>query len=360
MRPLAACLLATVALSVAGTLARADTAMSPQRVITTPVDGVFVIRHVDPFPGYVNGNTTVIVGSRDVLVVDSTRMSTAAQEDIAQIRKWTDKPVRWLVNTHWHWDHNAGNADYRAAFPGVGIVAHRETRDVLELTRGQFVADIGKSIGEAEKKAKEALASGKGETGKPLSDRGRKYAEQQVHDAPLMREEARIYHLELPDVTFEDELRLDLGGREVVVRHPGRGNTGGDVVAYLPKEKLLVAGDLVVHPVPYTFDGYPRDWVATLDALLGMDLDTLVPGHGDVLHGKEYLSQTRDLVAAVVEQVGKQVGADSEVTLDEVKKHVDVTAMRGPMLGDDSADAPFWDYAVSSLVELAYHEAKAR
>lgn len=81
-----------------------------------------------------NGNTTVIVGSRDVLVVDSTRTSAAAQEDIAQIRGWTGsassggKPVRWLVNTHWHWDHNAGNADYRAAFPGVGIVAHRETR----------------------------------------------------------------------------------------------------------------------------------------------------------------------------------------------------------------------------------------
>lgn len=58
--------------------------------------------------------------------------------------------------------------------------------------------------------------------------------------------------------------------------------------------------------------------------------------------------------------MGKQVGADSEVTLDEVRKHVDVASLRGPMLGDDTADGPFWDYAVSALVELAYHEAKAR
>src|SRR4029079_13663125 len=130
-------------------------------------------------------------------------------------------------------------ADYRAAFPGLDVLAHRETRDVLEMRRGEFVADIEKSIRDLEKRAKAALASGKGSDGKPLTPRKRAYGEQQVRDAPAMYEAARAYQLDLPDVTFEDEVRLDLGDREAIVRHAGRGNTGGDVVVFLPKEKLL-------------------------------------------------------------------------------------------------------------------------
>ncbi|HVQ29855.1 MAG TPA: MBL fold metallo-hydrolase, partial [Vicinamibacteria bacterium] len=93
--------------------ASADSVLSPKRQVVTMAEGVYFIRHKDPFPGWTNGNTTVVIGDREVLVVDSCSTAAAAREDIAQIREWTSKPVRYLVNTHWHQDHNAGNKQYK-------------------------------------------------------------------------------------------------------------------------------------------------------------------------------------------------------------------------------------------------------
>src|SRR5205085_7274212 len=87
---------------------------------------------MDSAPGLVHSNTTVIIGSREVFVVDSTQMPSSAREDIADIKKWPAKPVRYLLNTHWHGDHNGGNAEYAKAFPGIIILAHPGTRDMMD------------------------------------------------------------------------------------------------------------------------------------------------------------------------------------------------------------------------------------
>ena len=80
-----------------------------------------------------SGNTTVIIGDREVFVVDSTYRPSLAREDIAQIRQWTDKPVRYLLNTHFHDDHNNGNKTYMDAFPSLAIVAQEETKKDMDL-----------------------------------------------------------------------------------------------------------------------------------------------------------------------------------------------------------------------------------
>lgn len=90
----------------------------------------------------------------------------------------------------------------------------------------------------------------------------------------------------MPEVTFDHELHIDLGNREVQLKYLGRGNTVGDAIAYLPKEKLLIAGDLVDSPVPYLYGGYPLEQIDTLKKMAALDFDTLVPGHGEVLRGK--------------------------------------------------------------------------
>src|SRR5687767_2556052 len=87
-------------------------------------EGVYAIIHPDATPDWPNGNTLVVVGERGVLVLDANYLPSAARADIAAIRKLTKAPVRWLVNSHWHYDHNNGNAEYRKAFPSVEIVAH--------------------------------------------------------------------------------------------------------------------------------------------------------------------------------------------------------------------------------------------
>src|SRR5918996_1521336 len=96
-------------------------------------DGVFAIIHDDATDQWPHGNTGVVVYDQGVLVVDATYLPSRARADIALIRALTDKPVRFLVNTHWHMDHTYGNEAYRNAFPDVVIVTERETREFSEL-----------------------------------------------------------------------------------------------------------------------------------------------------------------------------------------------------------------------------------
>src|SRR5881394_3336467 len=124
---------ATVALAVFLLLALhavpavTDSVKTSRSQITDVADGVYTIRHKDAPDTFPQGNTTVIIGDREVLVVDSCYLPSSAREDIAEIRRWTNKPVRYLVNTHWHFDHTMGNGTYWEAFPGLNIVAHVET-----------------------------------------------------------------------------------------------------------------------------------------------------------------------------------------------------------------------------------------
>ena len=338
----------------------ADSAFTNKRTVTKLADGVYEIRHIDPFPGYVNGNTTVIIGSHDVFVVDSCDFASAARADIDQIRTWTDKPVRYLLNTHWHGDHTSGNNVYFDAFPGLAILAHRETKERLEAGSATFAEKQAKTLDDALAKAKKALETGKGSDGKPLTDKRRKLIEQVATDLPMAIADTKAYRYQPPTLTFEDGLTVDIGGETVEVIHPGRGNTAGDAIVYLPKEKILITGDLVVHPVPFTFDGYPREWIGTLEKLAAFDAVTIVPGHGEILHDKTYILQLRDLFKSVVDQIDVQLAKDSEMPLDDVKKGVDVHQFRDTILADDRDDVGFFNYAMDSLIGIAYHEARQR
>src|SRR5215210_6371860 len=102
----------------------ADSVNTKERTVTKVAEGVYVIRHKDAPDTFPQGNTTVIIGDREVFVVDSCYLPSSAREDIAQIRQWTSKPVRYLLNTHWHYDHTLGNGTYWDGFPSLTIIAH--------------------------------------------------------------------------------------------------------------------------------------------------------------------------------------------------------------------------------------------
>src|SRR5688500_18400214 len=115
------------ALLMLASISWADSSKTLVRRFEKVAEGVYMIRHKDSPETFPQCNTTVIIGEREVLVVDSCYLPSSAREDIAQIKQWTNKPVRYLVNTHWHFDHTMGNATYWEAFPGISIVAHTET-----------------------------------------------------------------------------------------------------------------------------------------------------------------------------------------------------------------------------------------
>jgi glyoxylase-like metal-dependent hydrolase (beta-lactamase superfamily II) len=348
--------LPTICLTIGVSGLRADSVNTTQRTVTKLADGIYVIRHKDSPDGNLNGNTTVIIGDREVFVVDSCFQLSAAAEDVAQIRSWTDKPVRYLLNTHWHNDHNMGNGVYMAAFPGLEIIAHTTTKDDMYRTPNtpsRFVQQI------ATREAR--LESGKGADGQLLTQAQITQTQETLAGKKQVLSELKNFVYQAPTLTFENELNIDIGNREIQVRHLGRGTTSGDTLVYLPKEKILISGDLLTHPVLFTYDGYPSEWIHTLDALSLLDAQLIVPGHGEVLHDKSYIYLAHDLLQSAVQQVTAQLrrfSASIEYpSLEEVKKGVDLTPFRNKFAGDDKDTAEAFDDAAAALVRVSYNEA---
>ncbi len=342
--------------------ASVDSVTSHERSAVEIASGVYVIRHEDAPDTFPQGNTTVIVGDRDVLVVDSCYLPSSAKKDIAQIGKWTSKPVRYLVNTHWHYDHTMGNAAYRDAFPSIAIIAHTETRKQIAGYNPQWFAKFPARA----TMFKQRLDEGKGADGKPYSQG--EIAELRTALAgtePVwseLRDLAGRRDL-VPTLTFERELDVDLGGRDVRILHLGRGNTAGDAVVVLPREKIVVAGDLVDHPVPYLGGGYPLELIGTLESLARLEPATIVPGHGKVLRGNAYLMQVIELLRVVVAAVDGEIHrvGNGPRNLDAVRKgveaSVDVAAWRQRFTGDDRDSRDFFDdFSFAGLVTAAYAE----
>ncbi len=333
-------------------LSGGDATPAPAKI----ADGIYVIIHPDASEDWPNGNTTVVIGERGVLVVDSAFLPSVARQDIAAIKTLTGKPVRYLVNTHWHYDHNNGNSEYAKAYPDVQIVAHVETRRLMDANGPRFAALIGvpaNPSAQALAKARQQLASGLSERGAPLTSAERAALERNIAQRENQERELAAFEYAPPTLTFTSELRIDLGRRDVRVMNFGRGNTPGDAVVFLPQERTLVAGDLVVAPVPYAYNSYPRDWIGVLGQLRALDPAIIVPGHGPVQHDTAYVQQVQDLLRSVVDQVDRLTAAGH--TLDEIRKAVDVTKFRTAMAGGDAAaNDLFDDSIVRALIERAY------
>ena len=330
------------------------------RTVDAVADGIFVIRHPG-LSGWVEGNTTVIVGERDVLVVDACFTAGSAREDIAEIRRRTRLPVRYLVNTHWHQDHTAGNAEYVEAFPGMAIVAHPMTATMLVNTSPTLVSDILRDGLPYKKTIEGQLASGKASDGQPLTDTQRATLTRQLANVVFVLEQAASYRQVMPTLLVSGRISVDLGGRVVDIVHAGRGNTAGDLVVHLPKDRVLVTGDLLVAPVPFTFDGYPTEWVETLRTLRSWPADVLVPGHGELMRDHAYLDRVVTLFRAVIDQVDAALRVNTEATLEEVKKSLDLSAQRAIFAADDANRGLNFDATIGQrLVTIVYNELKQR
>ena len=324
-----------------------------ERRVTQLADGVYEIQH-EP-----NGNTTVIVGDRQVFVVDTCFLPSAAREDISQIRKWTDKPVSFVLNTHFHNDHNLGNRIYMDTFPALTIIAHVETRKDMDM--------FGPGSLSREEKTKSRIlqmqSNGKGPDGKDLSEDDKRQLKDALAQQEAVIAELRDIKFQSATLTFDHDFIIDLGNREVQVKFLGRGNTAGDAVVYLPREKIVIAGDLVVHPIPYFYDGYPVEWIQTLQNLAALDADTIVPGHGPVMHDKTHIYLIRDLIKSAVDQMNEKLrhtGPALFQTLDDVKGAVDLTSFRQRFAGDNNDLGEAFDDEASRLVKLVLEEASLR
>jgi len=207
------------------------------------------------------------------------------------------------------------------------------------------------------------LATGKTPGGQILTEADKAQVKEALARRIPALEEIKKIRFQSATLTFDHDFTVNLGNREVQVKFLGRGNTGGDAVAYLAKEKIVVVGDLVVYPIPYVYDGYPSEWIQTLQNLAQLDADTIVPGHGPILHDKTYLYLVRDFLKSAVDQMNEKLRQTSPAmfqTLDSVKGSVDLTPFRQRFAGDDKDQGEAFDDAANNLIKVVFEEASLR
>lgn len=299
-------------------------------------NGIYVHGQTDPLAGPIDGNSTVIVTDRDVFVIDTHINPAAARAVIARIRAITDRPVTHVVNTHWHDDHTNGNHAYRQAYPDVKIVAHRATRAALEREWQAMEDQRRRAYASVTDEAIRAAADSV-EAGDPLRAIGlRLYADYKAALEPELPTLELVY----PDLVFDDRLTFERGGRTIVLEWLGRANTDGDVVVWLPEEKLLITGDVLVAPLPFAFDAPMVDWIESLERLAGLGAETLVPGHGFLQHGPAYVGRVRSLLEATVAAV--RDARHAGVTYEQLAATVDLSTYERAFTDGDPVRTFAW------------------
>ena len=269
----------------------------------------------------INSNACIIVNEDEVMVVDTHSKPSAASALISQIRREiTPKPVRYVVNTHFHWDHAQGNHAYPAAFPaGVAILASAPTRQLLlELGKRrleQSLEGVPKQLEEL-RRALEKTTDAKAQARlRELIVQGEAYLK-----------EMRGASVDLPTVTFQDRLVIHKKSREIHLLFLGRGHTSGDVVVFLPEEKVVATGDLAHGFLPYIADGFPAEWPATLDKLRRLDFHRVSPGHGGFQEGKEMVGYFRNYLEELTGLV--KAGMEKGKTVEQLQKELTPAAFK--------------------------------
>lgn len=261
-------------------------------------------------------NAMIVVNEDHVLVVDSHITPDAGDGLVATVRGLTDKPIRYLVNSHYHYDHAHGNQSFPAE---TQIIGHEFTRtkllgDPLSESTYQVIGSVEyeESVVAA---LEERLAAAEGDERETL--------EAQIAMMKRHVESLRNVEPTPPNVTLQYKLTLFRGGREIQLLHLGRGHTGGDVVTYLPAEGIAFTGDLFYAGAPYLGDGFADEFPDTLQRLKDLQPRIIVPGHGPLVTDLTQIDFAQEYLRRYWSQVSEAFAEG--LSVDEAQQAVDMS-----------------------------------
>jgi glyoxylase-like metal-dependent hydrolase (beta-lactamase superfamily II) len=272
------------------------------------------------------GNSSVIVNDNDVLIVDDHVSPAAAWVLLDEVKTLTKKPVTTVINTHFHFDHAHGNQIFDQS---VQIIGHEFTRRMLvnnstamPLYQNYFTAMPGQIETLRKRIAEEKDAAAKAKLQTQLQVTQNNYASQ------------KELKLTPPNVTLTTQMTLFRGDREIQIRYLGRGHTAGDVVVFLPKERVVITGDFLTSGLSNMSDSYPEEWAASLDALKKLDFETVLPGHGEAFTDRAkidyFQAYLRDVWTETSRLKKEGVSVEGAAKRVDMTKHKDRLPIQAP------------------------------
>ncbi len=268
----------------------------------------------------INCNGAVFVRSKDVVVVDAHSKPSAAASLIAQIRREvTDKPVRYVVNTHFHWDHTQGDHAYRQAGQNIDLIASSTTKQLMsEFSVARMKESLQQVPPEIEKMRKRAEES--------KSADEREFCAAQIRQLEAYQAEMKDFTLELPSITFDDSYMLRDPAFDLHLEFHGHAHTAGDVFVHCPQRRALATGDASHGWVPNLGDGYPHAWPATIDKVMQADFNHVLGGHGPMQSGRVVMTNQRNYIEELTGKVER--GKRDGLSVEEMQKRFTVASLR--------------------------------
>ena len=322
---------------------------------------VHLLATPEDYVGPAIGNVTVIEQSDGFVVIDSGQNAANGRAVVRSIKARSSKPVKAVAITHWHNDHPQGVSAIRDAWPNLRIIATSATEAGMlgpEANTVGFAPDPRFDV-----EMKKLVDQARTDLGKLLEDpatpedRKARIRKALVTYGTFLDDYKGTYIVP-PTETFEREPLLDDPQVPVRLLHLGRANTDGDLVAWLPKQEIVVTGDIVVSPTPFGFFSFPGDWIATIDKIKALGFKTLIPGHGEPMADGSYLDKLQVAIAAIRAKVAPL--AKQGVPLEEVKKTLDLSK-EGEAFGNTTrVRSNFKSLFADPMIANVYKEALAQ
>jgi cyclase len=306
-------------------------------------DNVFAVMRNDP-PGYaVESNSGFIECAQHIVVIDAQSNDATTGRVLAAIRQHTNKPVRYLINTHWHDDHIVGNRVYRDAFPSMQFIGHAASLEYLPTQGKQNRDQFHRAIPGTLKNFRAALENGKSSSGKPLSEEQRRSLESDIRLGDGYATVPDDFVAILPDIAVTDKHSIRDAGCAIDVLALGSAHTTGDLVVHLPEQRVAFVGDMVGWPVPLVGpeQSRVREWAGTLTRVRELKATMVVAGHGPVMRDNSHIDRTIDLMSAITRRVDA-VSAVSD-SLEAARTRLNLSDLRRQFAGESEVNGALFD-----------------
>ena len=281
-------------------------------------DGIY-FAHARP-QAMLNCNAAIFVRSKDVVVVDAHSKPSAATSLIHQIkREITGKPVRYVVNTHFHWDHTQGDHAYRLTGEKVDFIASAATKQLMsDLAVARMKASVGAVPQQIDALRVRAARS--------TSAAEKAFCADEIAQMEAYQADLKDYTLELPTITFDRSYLLRDPAFDLHIDFHGHSHTAGDIFVFCPQQRVIATGDAIHGFLPNIADGFPRVWPGTIDTVGQADFKSIMGGHGPLQTDRTVMINQRNYIEELTGKVAE--GKKAGLSVAEMQKRFTVASLK--------------------------------